>query len=31
MTVFTVVLCGGLPLMFAAIFFYAVPLLGRIW
>ncbi|MBI5535109.1 MAG: hypothetical protein HY898_20450 [Deltaproteobacteria bacterium] len=31
MVVFAVALCAGLPLMFAAIFHYGVPLLGKIW
>jgi hypothetical protein len=31
MLVFTVALCAGLPLGFAALFRYAVPFFGRIW
>lgn len=31
MFVFTVALCVGLPLGFAALFRYLVPLLGKIW
>ena len=31
MIVFTVALCAGLPLGFAALFRYLVPLLGKIW
>jgi hypothetical protein len=31
MVVFTVALCAGLPLMFAAMFRYGVPFLSSIW
>lgn len=31
MVVFSVALCAGLPLMFAALWFYALPALGKIW
>lgn len=31
MIVFTVVLCVGLPVGFAATFRYLVPLLGKLW
>jgi hypothetical protein len=31
MTVFTVALCAGFPLGFAALFRYGVPLLGKLW
>lgn len=31
MTVFTVALCAGYPLAFAALFRYGIPLLSKLW